>query len=450
MTDHHGSRGVARIRWMIRSVLGSALVIVLAQFPAALDGVASTRFQASGSATWDQLRVGGVGVYQRIWSSAAFDATDHRMVLFGGGAQRELGYFVRGVRYFDEVLMLHLRDGDESWRRATLAGASPGERVAHAGAFDPVERRMIVFGGADYQGTPHLTATWAFDVRTSRWSQVANGGPTPTWWPAMVYDAARHRMILYGGLEPGSWRDGEDVWELDLSSRPTWRRLRPAGQGPPGRHSHSAVFDAASNRMVVFGGVVGTRITPAGDALTYTPSDDVWALVFDTPDGRWERLPGGPARRYWHGAAYRSCPGSEGTLIFGGFDNRASKRDTWFLGSQPDSVWTAMGGGRGPRPRDSAATVYDAHNHRMVIFGGWDTEAGFLKDVWALDLPCEPPATATPSPTRIPQPTRAGNGHAAQDPNALPHPDAAFGMPRCLRAGRCPTRESSRGDRRRR
>jgi len=61
---------------------------------------------------------------------------------------------------------------------------------------------------------------WQWDGK--RWTEIRLSGPTPgyRYQPVMVYDRARGKTVLYGGLE-GS-RD--DTWEWDGRQ---WTAIRP-------------------------------------------------------------------------------------------------------------------------------------------------------------------------------------------------------------------------------
>src|SRR5439155_14250271 len=67
-----------------------------------------------------------------------------------------------------------------------------------------------------------------------------------------------------------------DVWVLTnangFGGTPVWIHLAPTGTAPLGRNQPAAVYDAASNRMIVFGGQNGGG---AGGA-TYP---EVWVLT---------------------------------------------------------------------------------------------------------------------------------------------------------------------------
>jgi hypothetical protein len=71
-----------------------------------------------------------------------------------------------------------------------------------------------------------------------------------------VYDASSDRMIVYGGSDDVASMD--DTWVLRnataLGGAPAWVELAPSGGPPLARISHTAVYNPATNRMVVFGG----------------------------------------------------------------------------------------------------------------------------------------------------------------------------------------------------
>jgi len=72
-------------------------------------------------------------------------------------------------------------------------------------------------------------------------------------------------MIVYAGnSDLGSvnpdldWVAYDDVWVLSnangLGGTPVWSQLHPKGFQPVGRIGHTALYDAANNRMGIFGG----------------------------------------------------------------------------------------------------------------------------------------------------------------------------------------------------
>src|SRR5713226_4124806 len=98
-----------------------------------------------------------------------------------------------------------------------------------------------------------------------QWTNIvansAAGSPTKRISHTAVYDTANNRMIIFGG-EAFSGRFSisgfNDVWVLananGLGGTPVWTRLKPSGLAPGTRFGHTAVYDAINNRMMVFGG----------------------------------------------------------------------------------------------------------------------------------------------------------------------------------------------------
>src|SRR5690606_11603877 len=64
--------------------------------------------------------------------------------------------------------------------------------------------------------------------------------------PAMAYDSARGKVVLFGGAD--SHLRG-DTWEWDGVS---WRRV--ATTGPSARDGHAMAYDATRKKVVLFGG----------------------------------------------------------------------------------------------------------------------------------------------------------------------------------------------------
>jgi hypothetical protein len=88
-------------------------------------------------------------------------------------------------------------------------------------------------------------------IATARRTSQAPG-PAGRSGAALVYDATRKEMLLWGGIAPDRETLPDDLWAWNGSS---WRRLTPAdGVAPPGRAYHTLVYDAARQRVVLIGG----------------------------------------------------------------------------------------------------------------------------------------------------------------------------------------------------
>lgn len=241
-------------------------------------------------------------------------------------------------------------------------------------------------GTVAFGPTIRLVGDWG-----PQWTPVVPLGaaPPPRWQHNAIYDAGSNRMLLYGGKIPTS-DYATDVWVLANANGAgaggsTWLQLFPSGVTPAGRHMSSLVYDAANKRATIFGGHVATGGF----------SNDVWVL--DHADGstgtpQWTQItPVGtpPSQREWHRAVY--VPATNRMVIFGGTQGLS---DVWVLdranGLGGVSTWTQLGpAGTPPPARRGHAAFYAPGSNRMVIFGGGDNGfvPPFFNDVWVLDNP---------------------------------------------------------------
>lgn len=226
-----------------------------------------------------------------------------------------------------------------------------------------------------------------------QWIQLAPTGAAPDGRSVHteVYDGASNRAIVFGGLLQSSGTVGNDVWVLTgadgTGGTPAWNQQFPAGGGPAARQGHSAVYDPSSNRMIVFGGL-------AGDG--FTAFSDVWVLTNANGLGgtsTWSQLtPMGsaPATRVGHTAVYD--PNSNRMVIFGGLRGTSPfpvLNDVWVLtnanGTGGAASWIQLSAvGIPPAARVDQSAVYDPGSNRMMVFGGRDNSSVAFNDVWVL------------------------------------------------------------------
>src|SRR5207245_8242854 len=115
-------------------------------------------------------------------------------------------------------------------------------------------------------------------IGTPSWQQAiphgASGSPAPRADPSAVYDQRSNRMIVFGG-DNNTFGAYNDVWILmnadGTGGTPAWLELSPANP-PPARTVHTAAYDPATNRMIVFAG----QSSPHSPATVF---NDVWVLT---------------------------------------------------------------------------------------------------------------------------------------------------------------------------
>ena len=127
-------------------------------------------------------------------------------------------------------------------------------------------------------GTAVLAAlTPALSLQAQRWT--SRTGPPPLVEGAVAFDAARGQLVRFGGSPlnyyyvPNNnlFNDG-DTWVRGTSG---WHDLRPA-LAPPRLSKHSMTYDAARQRVVLFG---GTLPSGANNVATWEFDGTQWLLA---------------------------------------------------------------------------------------------------------------------------------------------------------------------------
>ena len=134
-----------------------------------------------------------------------------------------------------------------TWSPVDADPYSPGGGFFRATAYDTLRHQMLFFqDGTVYALSLDSPASWAPLA-------VTGTAPTATLGQSMVYDAAHDRMLLFGGQLPnGTLTD--DLYALSLGPGAAWSLISPAGAKPAARGYHTAIYDTANRRMIVCGG----------------------------------------------------------------------------------------------------------------------------------------------------------------------------------------------------
>jgi len=213
----------------------------------------------------------------------------------------------------------------------------PSRRTRHGLVYDAARDRVVLFGG-DPGGAP-LADTWHWDG--TLWTQVADTGPSARHSVAMAYDSAAQRVVLFGGAS-GSTFFG-DTWEWDGTE---WTQV--ADTGPLARASLAMAHDGVRGRTVLFGGAAAGALT--GDTWEWDATE--WTQVQDV----------GPSARRGHAMTFDAT--ASRVLLFGGAGaDGAGLNDTW---GWDGTAWTQVAD-TGPDPRAASALV---GNGVVVLFGG--------------------------------------------------------------------------------
>lgn len=295
------------------------------------------------------------------WRQLPGTAPDARYLSSGFYSPRDRGVvLVGGVDAFD-------RPYDDTWvwsRHGWRSNSDPPQRESMTVLYDAALHRPLMYGGTDTARAtyPNVPLGWT----GGHWSTFAEG-PAPRTDYSLVYDDALRALVMFGGQQVVGTVVPRDTW---LFTGSTWK-LGPIA-GPPARADASMAYDAATHQVVLFGGRAatfadGNQTGPTGTEYL----GDTWTF-----DGRrWSQWQGQGGPDPQAGALVTYDAAARQVVLFG--RTTAGDGGTW--------VWSGHGwskdNGPGPSSRSDASLVYDAAHRNVVLFGGQAGNGG-LDDTW--------------------------------------------------------------------
>lgn len=282
----------------------------------------------------------------------------------------------------------------QSWIQLQPQGTPPPGRFNNTAVYDNNSDRLIIFGG--FTSAICCTATNDVWVLTGAdghggpryWANLvpagSPGAPPPTAAASAVYDGRSNRMIVFGGQNATLGISSGDLWILKNANgsggAPSWSKVTVAGAGPSPRQNHQAIYDAASNRMIVVGGL-------DNNGNTLVLRNDVWVLTNANGTGpqpsQWIPVtpPGAaPSPRHAFAAAYDQQHNR--LSIYGGCvdavfscDNFLASTDLWVLsnanGLGGTPAWQSFHFNLSPPAHAQYAVGgYDPNANRLYVMGG--------------------------------------------------------------------------------
>ncbi len=346
----------------------------------AVKNVIASTSSSPDNLNWVSVNATGTPPSVRFGHSAAYNPTSNRMIIFGGGT----GF--PGPCANDLWVLTNPNSvGTPTWIKLSPTGTLPPVREGHASVYDSKTNTMIIFGGTDCSGN-FYNDVWILtnadgSVGTPKWTESKPVGTAPAArsQSTAIYDAANRVLTIFGGGAGGK-NVFNDVWTLaNVNGTPTWKELTPTRTAPAARSGHTAVYDSADNRMVVYGGVIASSAV----------QNDTWILSGANGVGTatWSQLTPTDTAPYRvsHTAIYD--PVSDEMVIFGGTSQlpKTFTDDHVFVltkanGLQSGSAWSQDG----PAPRAHQTGVYDSVTDQLIVFGGQQSGSlGPLNDVWS-------------------------------------------------------------------
>lgn len=274
----------------------------------------------------------------------------------------------------------------------------PTGRSDLGGGYDDGTGELVIFGGdpgvaVNCMARPEFSdETWFFNPSCNTWRKSSEVGPSSRARHASAFDTKRRRLVVFGGRyragTSGNYTVYNDTHALEVGlpapDNHLWRQLTTRGATPPPLSSSAAVYDAAGDRFIVFGG------NESNNGSTFTPNGKVYALAF--PDNTWSELvptSGTVPARLFHAMALDAKRNQ--LVVFAGGDANAFVgpffNDVYSF-NLSTRVWTnLMLSGTAPLGRIRPGAAPDATGDRILVFGGHDDgQLGETNDLWAINL----------------------------------------------------------------
>ena len=276
------------------------------------------------------------------FAAAAYDASDHYVVLFGGLTDSDQVYGTTWIF------------SNANWSTAPSGAVRPAPRWGASMAFDAAAGDVVMFGGCSDPGCGHsLNDTWTYaaGIWTNR-TATSGAAPPPRGRAMMTFDPNLGELLLMGGQANGPGGPLADAWCYRNGS---WAVLPADPNGPVPRLGAGLAFDPGRNATILFGGNAGTGIL--GD--TWAEQGGVWTNLTAS-------LVASPSARWAGGMTFDSTDGY--VLLVDGYDRGSYASDSWALPT--GSTWTAVDTSNAPAGAYGGVLVDDPADGVVLYFSG--------------------------------------------------------------------------------
>ena len=254
-----------------------------------------------------------------------------------------------------------------SWIQILPAGEPPPARAGHSAIWDVVSQSLFIYGGQSC--TTFYDDIWIFRFQERSWSLLTQSGPGGRTGHSAIWDSRLAVMRVFGGV--GDEGQNNELWRFRLESN-SWVQSFPDGAIPEARSEHTAVWDAFSESMLMFGG---------WSWESHSPLQDLWS--YDTWQGIWTPLAMAPQSRAGHVAVWDNV--SMSMLVHGGthLESTGYEKETWNYSLLLDK-WTHLSlslPNYGPDAKDHSA-AWDSSSRSMFILGGLKSTGEDSNEFW--------------------------------------------------------------------
>jgi hypothetical protein len=276
----------------------------------------------------------------RASMAMAYDPVSKKVVLFGG---------FDATGYLNDTWLF---DG-QTWSQASSPSA-PSPRAASAMSFDRIAGKLVMFGG--FNGSQYIGDTWIWDGVSETWTQASPSTlPTPVTLPMMFTDPKNGHAEMFGGFDGNFYQ--LTTWQWTGGN---WINRKPANF-PSARGAAIVANDFAHNNVVLYGGLAD--VNPLN---TWTWDGTNWTQQNPAVQ---------PDSTYYSAAAYDPMLGE--VVMFSG---SSGFNTTW---AWTGTNWVTVNTVNAPLARESTGMAYDNDSQQLLIFGG-DVPQGVMNDTYKL------------------------------------------------------------------
>lgn len=325
-----------------------------------------------GPPRWSRVVETGTMPGERTGAAVAYDADRPRLFMLGGCVAIGTGGACRAE---SDLWMLELQDGTDraEWSRfATGSGPFVGINGQFL-AVDANKRRLLVLLFDPLE----LWAVEGIDgPRPGEWVRLdaaMSTGPIRRLGAAAAYDAASDRILMFGGLATTDFQVLNDLWAIEnLSQAPEWRRL-DLESPPASRYSASAAYDASAGRLWISPGLNNSPETHAPrPAAINVASTSAEGFVATAPLDPWSRV------------FAISSAGAVLSVASGGGERGLYYDRVEHLAS-PDASWRSVAiEGEAPERPSTYAAAHDARTDRLWLFAQYSRDTSTEHELWVL------------------------------------------------------------------
>ncbi len=323
---------------------------------------------------WTSCAAGDSLPRTRSGHTAVYDLVGKRMIVFGGMSD-EYGYELGDLWVLDDTVF--------AWSQLETSNDGPPGLRDHAAIYDPMNNRMVLFGGV-YDSGEITNDVWILDFETLIWQHIdadTSAWPVPRFNCYAVYWQQARQMAIFAGRD--FHERFNDLWMFDLTTY-RWRQIPYNSVWPSIREGAPMVL-INPNTFLIFGG--------------YDPQathfNDLW--TFDMISGQWTSYqpynPIPPRRRR---CALAYDKGNNRVLIYGGICNAShlALDDLWEFSLNSLSYTELEPTGDIPSARGYHSAIagfgclpsYDFGGHKIVVFAGANYAEGWIyNDTYFLD-----------------------------------------------------------------